>query len=199
VVLRNSIDRVKLHCERTLPPHFAGESGKDRLVGWISTTDTVKGCMSLRVDLVFVLCAATVTLAMAQGQDGLQAFQRQCSGCHGTDGNGGEHGPSIIVRLQGSTEQELTEFLKVGAPVRGMPAFSSLPAAEMNTLVTSLRAMVRTRPQMRMKAETTDGRILEGTTIGQTARELQLRTDDERIHLLRRRQVSRSYVANRLD
>jgi alcohol dehydrogenase (cytochrome c) len=38
----------------------------------------------------------------------------------------------------------------------------------------------------RIKAAMTDGRALEGVEVGRTDRELQLRTDDERIHLLRR-------------
>ena len=133
-----------------------------------------------------VLCVSVLGIVRAQAPDGRQAFQSQCSGCHGTDGNGGEHGPSILARLRGSTDRELIDFLKGGAPGRGMPAFSSLPAAEMNSLVTFVRTLAPPLTQTRIQVAMTDGRTLEGVALGQTGRELQLRTADERIHLLRR-------------
>ena len=37
--------------------------------------------------------------AWAQGPDGRAAFQSRCSTCHGIDGNGGEHAPSILDTL----------------------------------------------------------------------------------------------------
>src|SRR5579863_9508560 len=135
---------------------------------------------------LFVLCVTVLGTAMAQAPDGKQAFQSRCSGCHGTDGNGGEHGPSILARLQSSTNRELADFLEGGAPGRGMPAFSSLPAAEMTALVTFVRTLAPPRTQTRIQAAMTDGRTLEGVALAQTGRELQLRTGDERIHLLRR-------------
>ncbi len=138
------------------------------------------------MDRLFVLCVSAVATVMAQAQDGKQTFQSQCSGCHGTDGNGGEHGPSILRRLQTSNAGELTDFLKGGNPARGMPAFSSLAVPEMIALVTFVRTLAPPLPQTRIKAVTVDGRTLEGVAAGQTGRELQLRTDDEHIHLLRR-------------
>jgi alcohol dehydrogenase (cytochrome c) len=138
------------------------------------------------MDRLFVLCVSAVATVMAQAQDGKQTFQSQCSGCHGTDGNGGEHGPSILRRLQTSNAGELTDFLKGGNPARGMPAFSSLAVPETIALVTFVRTLAPPLPQTRIKAVTVDGRTLEGVAAGQTGRELQLRTDDEHIHLLRR-------------
>jgi alcohol dehydrogenase (cytochrome c) len=133
-----------------------------------------------------VLCASALAMAMAQAPDGKQTFQSQCSGCHGTDGNGGEHGPSILSRVQSSNAGELADFLKGGNPARGMPAFASLDAPEMTALASFVRTLAPPLQQTRITAMTTDGRTLEGVALGQTGRELQLRTDDEHIHLLRR-------------
>jgi alcohol dehydrogenase (cytochrome c) len=152
------------------------------------------GRLSL-VCLITLGAAPGQTLAQtpAQTLDGKQSFQSRCAGCHGTDGNGGEHAPSILARVQRDTPQALQDFLKEGAPLRGMPAFGSLPAPETAALVAFLRTLAppagrgggRGSFQLRMKVETTDGKTLEGIVLGQTGRELQLRTADDRIHLLR--------------
>ena len=139
-----------------------------------------------------VVCLASVCLAMAQAPEGRTSFQTRCSVCHGTDGNGGEHAPSILARLRSTNDQELTAFLREGIPLRGMPAFNDVPAPEMTALVAFLRTIApqggrgggRGGPPVRTKVQLTDGKTLEGAAIGRTSRELQLRTDDQRIHLL---------------
>ncbi len=132
-----------------------------------------------------ILASAFVLSALAQVQDGRQTFQSQCSSCHGTDGNGGEHGPSILARLQRSSELDLVEFLKTGAPDRGMPNFASMASAALAAVAGFARTLAPPAPPQ-IKVITTDGRTLEGAALGQTGRELQLRTADDRIHLLRR-------------
>ncbi len=137
----------------------------------------------------------TVCATLAQTPEGRQSFLNHCSGCHGTDGNGGEHGPSILTRVQRNSQQELTDFLKEGIPLRGMPAFGSLPAPETAALVTFLGTLAPPRGGGRgrggfpfpppLKVVTTDGKTLEGVALGQTGRELQLQTGDGRIQLLR--------------
>ena len=50
-----------------------------------------------------------------------------------------------------------------------------------------LRAIERReRPLKRTTIETTDGRTLDGAMLNQGLYDLQLRTDDKRVHLLRR-------------
>ena len=142
--------------------------------------------MKIRIARLLVLFVCGSGTALAQAPDGAQTFQSQCAVCHGTDGNGGEHAPSIIARVQRSSEQELIDFLKAGALDRGMPSFSSMSPDEMQALVAHLRASVQSTPQARIKITTMDGRMLEGAALAQTGRELQLSTGDERIHLLRR-------------
>src|ERR1700687_887811 len=90
----------------------------------------------------FVICLAAIGTAMAQAPDGRLAFQSRCSGCHGSDGNGGEHGPSILAWIQRTqAETDISQFLQKGVPLRGMPAFASLPAPELNVLVTYVKSL----------------------------------------------------------
>ena len=102
--------------------------------------------------------------------------------------------PSILARVQSRNDQELTAFLHEGSPLRGMPGFSELPDAEMRALVGFLRTLApagrgrggRGAP-IRTTAQLTERRRRsKGLEIGRTGRELQLRTDDQRIHLLRK-------------
>lgn len=96
-------------------------------------------------------------------------------------------GPSILTRLATRDDQQLTALVHSGLPARGMPP-SQVTAPEMASLLTYLHRIQRrfTRPVVRMKAETTDGRTLEGQVLGEGFEDVQLRTDDKRVHLLRR-------------
>jgi len=151
-----------------------------------------------------VVCLASVGLALGQAPEGRTSFQTRCAGCHGTDGNGGEHAPSILAKVRSSNDADLTAFLRDGAPLRGMPGFNNVPAPEMTALVTFLRVIAppqqqggrgggggRGGPAARVKAQLADGKTLEGASIGRTGRDLQLRTDDQRIHLLRKAAADR--------
>ena len=82
---------------------------------------------------------------------GKKQFAALCSGCHGSDGGGGEHGPNIVDlgrRGPGRGGREnLTEVIKNGTE-SGMPAFS-LPENQIAALVAyirDLRAPAAERP-----------------------------------------------------
>src|SRR5262245_844072 len=153
-------------------------------------------CITHMRTSTLALCLLAATDA-AQSPEGRTPFQSRYSGWHGTDGNGGEHGPSILARVQARSDVELASFLKEGVPLRGMPAFADVPAAEMTSLVAFLKTTIapagggrggrggRGGP-VRTKVQLAGGKTLEGAEIGRTSREVQLRTDDQRIHLLRK-------------
>ena len=136
------------------------------------------------------LLAASASIALAQSPDGRAAFQSRCSGCHGTDGNGGEHAPSILPTLATRNDEELGLIIRDGVPRKGMPAFKQLPETETRALVGFMRTLQQRRRRRgmpeRLKVRLTDGSEIEGLALGRTGRELQLRTDDQRIHLLRK-------------
>lgn len=128
--------------------------------------------------------------ALAFGQDadaGRTAFNNTCARCHGADGNGGEMGPPIPARLAGKDDQQLITLIRNGLPTRGMPP-SSLSDPEMTSLVRFLRGLQRRsqRPVIRMTVRTDKGVTLEGQVLGEGFDDLQLRTDDKMVHLLRK-------------
>ncbi len=120
---------------------------------------------------------------------GRHAFENRCSICHGADAMGGELGPPIIRRLAGKDDTQLAALIREGLPTRGMPA-NTVADPEMRDLIGFLRSLrggrgVGMRP-VRGKAETVDGKTLEGLILNQTIEDMQMRTDDNRLHLLRK-------------
>ena len=118
---------------------------------------------------------------------GKKQFESRCAVCHGGDGMGGELGPGIIGRIANRTDAEIMATVREGLPTRGMPAFV-LKTAEMDDLVGFLRTLRRPRnigPPVRKSVVTTDGKTFTGLVENQSQIDLQLRTDEGRVHLLR--------------
>jgi len=66
----------------------------------------------------------------AASTGGQQEFETRCSGCHGLDGQGGEHAPNIATsqRLRQLPRDALLGIVRAGIPAKGMPAFGYLSA-----------------------------------------------------------------------
>lgn len=139
--------------------------------------------------LSVVLCLLFASSVAAQTPDpGRLIYATRCAGCHGTDGNGGELGPSIIMRVPARTDEELTTLFHQGLPTAGMPAFPNLAETEVRDLIFLLRAMQPregSRPE-RTKIALSTGASLEGVVLNQGGADLQLLGDDRRIHLFRK-------------
>jgi alcohol dehydrogenase (cytochrome c) len=86
------------------------------------------------VVLAALLCG---TPASAQDGDARKQFETLCASCHGLDGAGGEHAPSIVEtrrRAGGRSQPDLRDTIRNGIPEAGMPAFP-LTASELDALV----------------------------------------------------------------
>src|SRR3954468_23199833 len=62
----------------------------------------------------------------AMAQEGQQQFQSRCAGCHGEDGTGGAHGPSIVETsrpYRAPTRDAIRSLILNGTPDAGMPPF----------------------------------------------------------------------------
>jgi len=136
-------------------------------------------------------CVAVVLVAShahAQGvEPGRQVFASRCATCHGTEGTGGELGPSIVARIPLRNDQELEAVIREGVTGAGMPAFPNLSRAESTDLVAFLRTL-RPRSNAGPKRTTVplvSGRSLEGVVLNESQGELQLLGDDRAVHLLR--------------
>jgi alcohol dehydrogenase (cytochrome c) len=121
---------------------------------------------------------------------GRKTFETYCARCHGADGNGGEMGPPIAVRLAARDDEQLAKLIHDGLPDRGMPP-SLVAVQELPDLLKYLRGIERrgaTDPVARrtLRVRTTAGSTLDGQVLGEGFDEVQLRTGDQRVHLLRR-------------
>jgi alcohol dehydrogenase (cytochrome c) len=136
---------------------------------------------------VFATLLLSSILSAQDADPGRVTFEGRCARCHGADGNGGDMGPPIRRRLPALSNEQLAKLVRTGTP-GGMPA-SEIGDAEMETLTRFLRNLQPRRQQretVRQKVETTDGKTLEGEVRNQGFDDLQLLTDDHRVHLLRR-------------
>lgn len=138
----------------------------------------------------FFGCAAVLAggfLARAQDVDaGKKTFEQYCSHCHGADGNGGDIGPPIVLRLPALDDAQMARVIRDGIAGGAMPP-SAVPEPEIAPLLKFLRTIERKAPPVvRRTLRTTDGRTLEGQILGEGFDDLQLLTDDKRVHLLRR-------------
>jgi alcohol dehydrogenase (cytochrome c) len=135
-----------------------------------------------------ILSFLLVVLHSASAQDGAKIFESRCGVCHGGDANGGEFAGSIVARVAASSDAQLSAVIRSGLPGRGMPAVEMTDAA-LTALLTHLRTLRPPAPATRdrtVRLTTTAGATLEGTVTGEGISDLQLRTSDGRVQLLRR-------------
>ena len=141
--------------------------------------------------LCLLCCAIFLAMpaaAQSGGAPGQAGFERNCGTCHGGDGLGGEMGPNIANRLANLSDEQLSTLLHDGVPNRGMPGFPSLDGPEKAQLISFLRTIRprrRAAPVVRKTIDLTDGTQLEGFVLNESPLDLQLKTGDGHIHLLR--------------
>jgi alcohol dehydrogenase (cytochrome c) len=89
---------------------------------------------------------------------GRKRFQIRCSGCHGTDGTGGERAPAIgqADRTQLESDTGIRDIIRSGIPDAGMPAFD-VPPAELDLLVAFVRSRVLPASRMKLSGDRRSG------------------------------------------
>ena len=87
----------------------------------------------------FSVALSTASLSAQTLEAGKKQYETRCVGCHGSDGAGGGHGPSIldIRRPRAATKEALRELIRKGIPDAGMPA-SPMSDAEADAIVAYL-------------------------------------------------------------
>lgn len=134
-----------------------------------------------------VLCLGIPAFAQ-NVEAGRKIFESRCSICHGADGNGGELGPPIASRVAARDDRELAALIHEGLPTRGMPA-NNVSEPDMRELTAFLRSLRRRRvasAPVHGAFDLGSGKILEGLVVNRAAEDAQVRTPDNRIHLLRK-------------
>ena len=140
--------------------------------------------------IVVLTLALPVLAGAAAAQEagpGRRTFEARCGRCHGADGMGSEMGPPILQRLKTRDEAQLGALIRDGIPQRGMPP-NPMPAGELAALVCFLRTIERDpEPAAAPRTfRTAAGGTVEGSVIGEGFDDLQIRTADGRVRLLRR-------------
>ncbi len=139
--------------------------------------------------LISLLAIVSVMLGQPT-EPGRKTFETYCARCHGADGNGGEMGPPIAVRLATRDDEQLAKLIHDGWLERGMPP-SPIAEPELANLMAFLRTVQRrgaTEPVSRrtLRVQTTDGKTLDGLLLGEGFDDVQVRTEDKRVRLFRR-------------
>jgi len=140
--------------------------------------------LNLFISMLF-LSAPALAQPAAPGQ---AEFESNCGVCHGGDGMGGEMGPGIANRIPNLSDEQLSLILHDGRPDRGMPGFPNLVGADkvrMMIFLRTLRPRRRAAP-VRQTIELVNGTKLEGLVLNESMLDMQLRTDDQHLHLLRK-------------
>ena len=137
---------------------------------------------------VSIMVIGSASRVDAQGAEpGRRVFASRCAACHGTEGRGGELGPSIVARIPLRADADLEAVIREGLSGAGMPAFANLSKTESTDLIAFLRTL---RPRagaglQRASVTLADGSSVSGLVLNQSAGEMQLLGDDRRSHLLR--------------
>lgn len=105
----------------------------------------VRRCINLLVFSALFLFAAMFVLAQEQTNGtnvGAQQFAKNCAGCHGIDGRGGDKAPSIATMpsVVALSDADLIKIVHDGTPA-GMPLFSRLGDANIRAVVGYLRTL----------------------------------------------------------
>jgi alcohol dehydrogenase (cytochrome c) len=134
-------------------------------------------------------CALSL-LAAPRGQPapaGRAQYERLCARCHGADGHGGEFAPDIVAGVRRRSDPELSQLIRTGLPQKGMPG-AAVTDAQLRALLPLLRTFtpVKSHEERTERAEMENGDTLEGRVLNRSTSELQLRSNDGQIHLLRR-------------
>jgi cytochrome c oxidase cbb3-type subunit III len=78
-----------------------------------------------------------------RGAEGGEVFASRCSGCHGSDGRGGEHAPNIatVSVVRQISDSDLSHIIENGIPGAGMPAFGFIGRKAISATVGYLREL----------------------------------------------------------
>jgi len=136
--------------------------------------------------LLLVVCAAGAQQPPPAAVEGASSFAVRCAVCHGGDGNGSERAPSLLRFVSTHVDEQIAALIRTG--VRAMPPHD-IADPEMNGLLAYLHTLQipeSARAPERRSVKLASGESLTGSVLNETRFDLQLATDDGRIHLLAR-------------
>jgi len=159
---------------------------------------------------VLGLAAVCGLAAQTQGQSeprpvtpelGRKAFETRCARCHGGNGKGGEMGPNIVDRLPAfRSDAQLTALIHKGIQEAGMPP-NPVEGVELASLLRFLHAITPRdgAPALPRISIDVGATKLAGAVLGEGFDDLQMRTDDGKVHLLRKTDAKYREVTSEVD
>jgi len=137
------------------------------------------------IALVIIIIGGTRPALAQPTNPGRAVYSTLCARCHGGDGTGGEIGPSIVNAVSTRRDAELTALIRDGRPDKGMPA-TQIGDVDLRALLAFLRSLRAASPAAPARRTiSSDAGTLSGVVLNETSADLQLLSDDNRIHLLR--------------
>ncbi len=109
------------------------------------------------------MCAQSPSATPAQTNDpGAINFSTNCSGCHGSDGRGGERAPNIATarNIVSLSDVDLVSIVNKGVPGTGMPSFGFLGEQGVKDVVAHLRSLQGKTSTMKASGDAAEGRTL---------------------------------------
>ena len=142
--------------------------------------------------LVVLVFLSGCSFSRQDAKAGELLYQKHCADCHGADGLGAQAASAIDATLASHNDRQLMALIREGIPERSMPPIA-MSDADSSRLLPYLRALQdRAKlPPPKTRITTIAGENLEGEVLNRGMDDMQLRTHDGRVHLLRRRDDDR--------
>jgi cytochrome c oxidase cbb3-type subunit III len=114
---------------------------RNQLCGWLTVAGLALAFATLSSNAESQTSNLTSQATQVDHSDGKNLFETTCAVCHGLDGAGGEHAPTIGrgSAAKSKSDSELARILRDGIPSKGMPPFTSLGDLELQSLLDYLR------------------------------------------------------------
>ncbi|MGA8311126.1 MAG: c-type cytochrome [Terriglobales bacterium] len=116
---------------------------RNQLCGWLTVTGLALAFAALSSDAECQTPNLTSQAAQVEHSNGKSLFETACAVCHGLDGAGGEHAPTIGrgSAAKSKSDSELARILRDGLPDKGMPPFNSLGNLNLESILDYLRSL----------------------------------------------------------
>jgi cytochrome c oxidase cbb3-type subunit 3 len=116
---------------------------RNQLCGWLTVAGLALAFAALSSNAESQTSNWTSQATKVEHSNGKNLFETTCAVCHGLDGAGGEHAPTIGrgSAAKSKSDSELARILRDGIPGKGMPPFKSLGDLEVGSILDYLRLL----------------------------------------------------------
>jgi cytochrome c oxidase cbb3-type subunit III len=114
---------------------------RNQLCGWLTVAGLALAFPALSSNAESQTSNLTTQATQVEHSNGKNLFETTCAVCHGLDGAGGEHAPTIGrgSAAKSKSDSELARILHDGIPGKGMPPFNSLGDLKLQSILDYLR------------------------------------------------------------